>query len=62
MWEGWVRIYGTPEILNKFPHFLDKPYFHLAFSQSIYIREMLICALRVLINNPVKENFYGKKN
>ena len=37
MWEGEVRIYDTPGVLNKFPHFLDKPYFHLAFSQSIYI-------------------------
>ena len=28
---------------------------------SFYIREMLIDAFRVMINNPFKENFYGKR-
>ena len=44
-----VTFYGTLILL------------YIYKTNTIIIREMLTSALRAFVNNPVKENFYGKK-
>ena len=34
---------------------------HLMCHKPFFLRVMLTSALRVLVKNPVKENFYGKR-
>ena len=55
MWEERVHIYGISGVHNNLSMLIDVL---RAIVNKLW--EMLTSALRVLVNNPFKESFYGK--